>query len=31
LRLHGCYFGIRTGVLEVLGPDGRFAPVPEVG
>lgn len=30
LRLHGCYFGIRTGVLEMLGEDGRFAPVPEV-
>jgi carbonic anhydrase len=30
LRLHGCYFGIRSGVLEMLGPDGRFAPVPEV-
>jgi len=29
LRLHGCYFGIRTGVLEVLGPDDRFAPVAE--
>jgi carbonic anhydrase len=29
LRLHGCYFGIRSGVLEVLGPDGQFAPVPE--
>jgi carbonic anhydrase len=30
LRLHGCYFGIRTGALEILGQDGRFAPVPEV-
>jgi carbonic anhydrase len=30
LRLHACYFGIRTGALEILGPDGRFAPVPEV-
>lgn len=29
LRLHGCYFGIRSGELEVLGPDGQFAPVPE--
>ncbi|MEZ5788472.1 MAG: carbonic anhydrase [Xanthobacteraceae bacterium] len=29
LRLHGCYFGIRSGVLEVLGADGRFAPVAE--
>jgi len=30
LSLHGCYFGIATGTLEILGPDGRFAPVPEV-
>lgn len=30
LRLHGCYFGIRSGVLEVLGEDGKFAPVPDV-
>jgi carbonic anhydrase len=29
LQLHGCYFGIRSGVLEVLGPDGQFAPVDE--
>lgn len=29
LRLHGCYFGIRTGVLEVLGPNDQFAPVAE--
>jgi len=29
LRLHGCYFGIRSGVLEVLGTDGKFAPVTE--
>jgi carbonic anhydrase len=27
LSLHGCYFSIRTGKLEVLRPDGRFAPV----
>ena len=30
LSLHGCYFGIATGTLEILGPDGRFAPVPEM-
>lgn len=29
LRLHGCYFGIRTGVLEVLGPDGQFTQIVE--
>jgi carbonic anhydrase len=29
LRLHGCYFGIRSGVLELLGADGKFAPVAE--
>lgn len=29
LHLHGCYFGIRTGELEVLGDDGKFAPVAE--
>jgi len=27
LRLHGCFFGIRSGVLERLGPDGSFHPV----
>jgi len=27
LRLHGATFDIRTGVLSLLGPDGRFAPV----
>lgn len=27
LRLHGASFDIRTGVLEVLQPDGNFAPV----
>ncbi len=26
LKLHGASFDIRTGVLEVLGPDGNFAP-----
>jgi len=30
LSLHGCYFGIATGKLPMLGPDGRFARVPEV-
>ena len=30
LSLHGCYFGIATGTLLILGPDGRFAPVPDV-
>jgi carbonic anhydrase len=24
LRLHGCYFGIRSGILEYLGADGEF-------
>ncbi len=27
LRLHGCFFGIRSGVLERLGEDGMFSPV----
>jgi carbonic anhydrase len=27
LRLHGCYFGIRSGVLERLGADGVFHPI----
>jgi len=27
LRLHGCYFGIRSGILEHLGPDGEFHPI----
>ena len=30
LTLHGFYFSIATGTLMMLGPDGRFAPVPEV-
>ena len=30
LSLPGFYFGIATGTLMMLGPDGRFAPVPEV-
>lgn len=29
LRLHGCFFGIRSGVLERLGPDGVFHPIPD--
>jgi carbonic anhydrase len=27
--LHGCFFGIRSGVLERLGDDGVFRPIPE--
>jgi len=27
LRLHGCYFGIGSGVLERLGLDGVFHPI----
>lgn len=27
MRLHGCYFDIRSGVLTRLGPDGAFHPV----
>ena len=26
-RLHGCYFDIRSGILEHLGPDGEFHPI----
>jgi carbonic anhydrase len=26
LTLHGTYFDIRTGILEMLGPDGTFSP-----
>jgi carbonic anhydrase len=29
LRLHGCYFGIRSGILEHLDEDGIFRPIPE--
>ena len=29
LRLHGCFFGINSGVLERLGPDGAFRPIPD--
>jgi len=28
LRLHGCFFDIRSGILERLGDDGMFHPVP---
>ena len=28
-KLHGCFFGIRSGVLERLGDDGVFRPIPE--
>jgi carbonic anhydrase len=27
LRLHGAHYAIRTGILALLGPDGRFTPV----
>ncbi|MGA2895107.1 MAG: carbonic anhydrase [Xanthobacteraceae bacterium] len=27
LKLHGCYFDIRSGVLERLGQDGKFRPI----
>ncbi|MGH6673642.1 MAG: carbonic anhydrase [Xanthobacteraceae bacterium] len=29
LRLHGCLFDIRSGVLERMGEDGIFRPVPD--
>jgi carbonic anhydrase len=29
LRLHGCYFGIRSGTLERLGADGEFHAIPD--
>ncbi|MGA9430377.1 MAG: carbonic anhydrase [Xanthobacteraceae bacterium] len=29
IELHGCFFGIRSGVLERLGPDGVFHPIPD--
>lgn len=29
LKLHGCYFGIESGVLERLGEDGIFRPIPD--
>ncbi|MEQ9639640.1 MAG: carbonic anhydrase [Alphaproteobacteria bacterium] len=30
LKLHGAYFGVRDGVLLILGSDGEFRPLPEV-
>jgi carbonic anhydrase len=27
--LHGCFFGIQSGVLERLGDDGTFRPIPD--
>ena len=27
--LHGCFFGIQSGVLERLGADGNFRPIPD--
>jgi carbonic anhydrase len=29
LRLNGCFFDIRSGILERLGADGIFRPIPE--
>jgi carbonic anhydrase len=29
LRLHGCFFDIRSGILERLGDDGVFHPIPD--
>lgn len=29
LRLHGCFFDIRSGILERLGADGTFHPIPD--
>src|ERR1700733_7318391 len=29
LKLHGCFFDIRSGVLERLGRDGIFRPIPD--
>jgi hypothetical protein len=29
LKLQGCFFDIRSGVLERLGTDGNFQPVAE--
>jgi carbonic anhydrase len=31
LRLNGCFFDIRSGILERLGDDGIFRPIPEAG
>jgi hypothetical protein len=29
MQLHGCFFDIRSGVLEQLGTDGDFKPIAE--
>ena len=29
LHLHGCFFGIRSGILERLGADGNFHAIPD--
>jgi carbonic anhydrase len=29
LKLHGCFFDIRSGILERLGEDGEFHPIPD--
>jgi carbonic anhydrase len=29
LALHGCFFDIRSGILECLGADGAFHPIPD--
>jgi len=29
LTLHGCFFDIRSGILEKLGDDGSFRPIPD--
>jgi carbonic anhydrase len=29
LKLHGCFFDIRSGILERLGEDGTFHPIPD--
>jgi carbonic anhydrase len=29
ITLHGCFFDIRSGILERLGPDGTFQPIPD--
>jgi carbonic anhydrase len=29
MKLHGCFFDIRSGVLERLGEDGVFRPIPD--
>jgi hypothetical protein len=29
IKLYGCYFDIRSGILERLGKDGVFRPIPD--